>query len=181
MKRSRLEILLIVVAVLALSAGVVAGLLAARIPAANGSPPALAIPGPGAMERSLGEELGLSPDQREKMREIWEGVHGQVQQTFEHAQALEKQRDEALVAMLNDEQKAKFQSISKSFADRYDELSRQRNEIFEKAVAQTDKLLDEKQKQKYHDILKTHVRPEPPGPRTFTAPASREPATRPAT
>ena len=75
MKRSRLEILIVVISVLALSAGVVAGLLASRLPVSTNPLP---VPPPGGMERSLAEELNLSEEQRTKMRGIWETVHGDV-------------------------------------------------------------------------------------------------------
>jgi Spy/CpxP family protein refolding chaperone len=179
MKRSRLEILIVVISVLALSAGVVAGLLASRLPVSTNPLP---VPPPGGMERSLAEELNLSEEQRTKMRGIWETVHGDVNRTFEDAIKLEQQRDEALVAILTDEQKAQFEKISKDFAGRFDGLSRQRDQIFGKAVEDTRKVLDETQKQKYEQILKTHVRPPMvPRGRTFLSPATREPATRPAT
>lgn len=173
MKRSRLEILLIMVAVLALSAGVVAGLLASRLPRATEAEP---LPGPvgPSPEGSLAEQLNLSSEQREQMRKIWEGVHGDVHKTFEAAQTLEKERDMALVGLLNDEQKAKFEKISNEFADRFDSLARQRDEAFDKAVAATDLILEPEQREKYHAILKKHVRREPPRRAgVFLAPATQ--------
>lgn len=176
MKRSRLEILLIMVAVLALSAGVVAGLLASRLPSTSADP----IPGPMGPPAagSLAEELNLSAAQRENMRQIWEGVHGRVRRTFDEAQSLEKSRDQALVNLLNDEQKAKFEKISNDFADRFDNLSKQRDTIFDEAVAASMKLLNQQQQKNYREILKRHVRREPPPrARIFTAPAT-QPSTR---
>ncbi len=70
---------------------------------------------------------------------------------------LQKQRDEALVALLNDEQKAKFEKISKDYADRYAELTRNRDQVFAQAVQQTRSLLNETQRQKYDQILKNNV------------------------
>ena len=187
MKRTRVEAMLIVLTVLALSAGVVSGLVAARLPGTAGGksdnapqPP----PMPPATEKSLADELQLTPDQREQMRGIWEGVREQVHKAFDDAQDLQRQRDERIVAMLSDEQKAQFQKMSREFADRYDQLARERDEAFNSAVEKTKKLLNESQRKKYEEILRTHVRPGPPGGATpsakmFSAPAA-SPSTRPA-
>lgn len=175
MRKKRIEILLIVVAALAMSAGVVAGLLASRLPSAAGQQPAATNPvqtaPPAAFERTLADELQLRPAQREQMREIWEGVRGTVHDTFTDAQNLQKERDEALVALLNDEQRVKFAKISKDYADRFEALTKKRDRTFEEAVEKTKQILDEPQREKYDEILKTHVRrgppaglPPPPGP-----------------
>lgn len=167
MRKSRVEVLLIVLTVLALCAGVVAGLVYARLPGSmplktDNTPPPPMLPPDGAGERSLADELQLSPEQRVQMRDIWEGVREKVHQAFDAAQALERQRDERIVAMLSEEQKATFQKLSEEFARRYDELARQRDEAFNSAVEKTKKLLSDEQRKKYEQILKTHVRPAAP-------------------
>jgi Spy/CpxP family protein refolding chaperone len=185
-KKTRVEALLIVLTVLALSAGVVAGLVAARLPASSAgkgenAPPPPPMP-PGPTEKSLADELQLNPDQREQMRGIWEGVRDKVHKAFDEAQDLQRQRDERFAAILTtDEQRAQFQKISKEFADRYDQLARDRDEAFNSAVEKTRKLLNETQRKKYEEILKSHVRPGPPGAgggKMFIAPGAA-PSTRP--
>lgn len=154
MKNRRLQVLLIAITVLALGAGMAAGLLTSRLPAAGGTQR----PDPLPIERTpLVEELGLSPEQREQMRLIWEDVRSRVHTVFDDAQQLQKRRDDAMVALLNDEQKAKFERISKEYADRFAELSQQRERAFQEAVEKTKMLLDEKQRAKYEQILKTQV------------------------
>jgi Spy/CpxP family protein refolding chaperone len=158
MRKTRIEILLIGLTVVALGAGVVAGVLASRLPAAQ-EDGAVAPPAPGVEPTPLAQELGLSPDQQAQMRGIWETVRGRVHGSFEEAQRLQKQRDEALVALLNDEQKAKFQRIARDFADRFDKLSHERKTTFDEAVAKTRRLLNDEQRQKYDEILKKRVGP----------------------
>jgi Spy/CpxP family protein refolding chaperone len=167
MRKKRTEILIVIVAGLAMSAGVVAGLLASRLPSAAGQQPAAANPSvatapPASFERTLADELQLRPDQREAMREIWEGVRGKVHATFDAAQNLQKERDEALVALLNDEQRVKFSKISQDYANRFEELTKKRDATFAEAVEKTKKMLDPPQRAKYEEILKTHVRRGPP-------------------
>ena len=96
------------------------------------------------------------------MRQIWEGVRGKVHKTFDDAQNLQKERDEALVALLNDEQRVKFAKISQDYANRFNALTKKRDATFEEAVEKTKKILDTQQRAKYEEILKTHVRRGPP-------------------
>jgi Spy/CpxP family protein refolding chaperone len=181
MRKKRIEILLIIVAALAMSAGVVAGLLASRLPSAAVQQPAAtnpATPPPASFERTLADELALRDDQREQMRQIWEGVRGKVHATFDEAQNLQKERDEALVALLNDEQRVKFAKISQDYANRFIELTKKRDSTFEEAVEKTKEMLDPSQRAKYEEILKAHVRRGPPAgipPPTGTPPGTPKP------
>jgi Spy/CpxP family protein refolding chaperone len=168
-RKSRVEALLIGLTVLALCAGVVAGIVYARLPSAgsavkpDNTPPPPMLPPDGPGEKSLADELQLTAEQRVQMRDIWEGVRDKVHQAFDEAQDLQRQRDERIVALLStDEQKAKFQKLSQEFADRYDQLAKDRDEAFNSAVEKTKKLLTDEQRKKYEQILKTHVRPGPP-------------------
>jgi hypothetical protein len=171
-KRSRTQIILVGLTVLALSAGVVAGMLASRIPAVEGHVQHPSVTPAAGAQSQLTAALGLSPDQQEKMRSIWEGVRTQVQDYYQDAEGLQKQRDDAIASLLTDEQKARFEKLSKDYASRYDELVRRREAAFEKAVESTRKILDETQRQKYDEILKSRV---------GHLPGSRSAATQPAT
>jgi Spy/CpxP family protein refolding chaperone len=153
MRRARIEILLIGLTVVALSAGVVAGVLASRLPTSQ--PPV------GPEQTPLAAELNLSPEQQAQMKEIWEGVRSHVHQSFDEAQKLQKQRDDALVAILSDQQKAQFEKISKDFAGRFDRISSDRDRSFREAVEKTKKLLNDEQRKKYDEILKNRVQPGP--------------------
>jgi Spy/CpxP family protein refolding chaperone len=181
LKKTRFEILLIGLTVLALSAGVVAGLLAARIPAqpTSENPPPPMPPGP--MERSLAEELDLSKDQREKMRNIWENVRADLHVTFARAQDLQKDRDNEIAAMLDDGQKAKFEQIARKYKDQETDLSKKRKAAFDLAVRQTKELLNKEQAAKYDEILKVHVGPGGPPPDAMPPTSPAAPTTKPAT
>jgi len=148
-KRTHLEILMIAVAILAMGAGLAAGLLSSRLPTTR--------PAPSLDRTPLVAELQLTPEQRDKMQEIWESTRGQVQRIFQDAQNLQRQRDDALVALLNPEQKAKFEAIAKSYADRSAQLESTRIQLFRDAVIRTKGLLTDEQQRKYDEILKTRV------------------------
>ena len=159
MRKTRIEILLIGLTVIALGAGVVAGVLASRLPVATEE---TSHPVPGVEPTPLAHELNLTADQQAQMRGIWEGVRGRVHGTFDEAQRLQRERDEALVSLLNDEQKAKFQRIAQDYSDRFDKLSQKRKTTFDEAVTKTRRLLNDEQRRKYDEILKKRVGSLPP-------------------
>jgi hypothetical protein len=170
MRKTRIEILLIALTVLGMGAGLAAGLLAARMPGSAGTQPTGEGTGPGPApvppdRTPLVEELQLTPEQRDQMREIWESARGRVHQTFLDAQQLQKDRDDALVTLLNDEQKAQFRKLSEDYGHRFDTLLKKRDAAFEQAVEKTKSLLNESQRQKYDEILRRHVGTDAPGTR----------------
>jgi len=160
----RKQMLLIGLTVLAVGAGVVAGMVVVRLPAARSA----AAAAPGSAGEGLSGQLGLSAEQGEKMREIWESVRGRVRTSYQDAETLQHRRDEELVAILNPEQRAKFEKISQAYADRFEDLHRRRDQTFADAVERTRKLLSEEQRRKYDEILKSHVRPEQLGVSTMS-------------
>jgi DNA anti-recombination protein RmuC len=155
----RREILLIGLTVLAVGAGVVAGMVVSRLPSASAAPTTSA----------LTEQLKLSPQQSDQMKQIWEGVRDKVRTSYEGADRLQRQRDEAIMAMLSTEQKAQFERLTRDFADRFETLRRDRDDSFHQAVEQTRKLLAEEQRRKYDDLLKALVRADELGAATTPA------------
>jgi hypothetical protein len=157
MSSGRKQLLLVALTLLPIGAGIVAGMVAARLPSHSQSREAA------AAERaadSLSEQLGLSDEQAQQMRGIWENVREQVRSSYTDAEKLQRSRDEELVSLLNQEQKAKFEKISRSYSDKFAQLRHKRDQSFASAVEQTRNMLSEEQRQKYDEILRTHVRPD---------------------
>lgn len=147
MRNKRMELLLIVLTVLAMGAGVAAGLLAARLPAARTQP---------AMQGDvtpLVAELGLSPSQQDQMRSIWEGVRDEIRNSFDRAQRLQARRDDAILSILTDQQKAQFETIAREYADQFAQVTRDRDGAFQDGVKRTKTLLSGEQQEKYDRIL----------------------------
>jgi Spy/CpxP family protein refolding chaperone len=163
MNTTRMKLLVIGLTVLGLSAGVVAGMLVSRLPAT--AEPAGAGPhGPPGMSPALVEQLQLTPQQQDEMKKIWEGVRGDVQQCFQRAQDLQKQRDDKILEMLTPEQKAQFEKISTDYAQRFDSVTQEREHAFQTAVDRTRSLLNDTQREKYDQIIKNRLgRVPPPG------------------
>ncbi len=157
MKSSGTKILIVGLTALCLSAGVVAGMLVSRLPAA-GSTPDSAVPARSALMTPLVEELNLDADQQVKMRGIWEGVRTQVQQSYEDASKLQTSRDNAIAGILTtDEQKAKFEKIAHDYHNQYLEISHKRDQTINEAIAHTKALLTPEQQTKYDEELKIRL------------------------
>ena len=155
MNRSRTGMFLIGLMALALSAGVVAGMLVARLPASkssSGDDGNVLAPPPVLSERSL-DDLRLNDTQRDQMRAIWEGVRGNVHRAFEDARKLEKdQLVELGELMKTPEQQEAFKKITQKYADRYDSLVQERNRMFDAGVEATNKILTPEQQKIYAEI-----------------------------
>ena len=159
------KFLLTALFVLTLGGGVVAGMLASRLPANIGTATTLHTP--------LAEELRLTPNQSDKMRDIWEGVREKVDDCFVRAQQTQKRRDEALVALLTPEQKVTFAKTQQEYSDAFAVLKSERDAAFADAVKRTETILTEPQKLRYREILQKRLGHGPAsGPPDWIVPAS---------
>jgi Spy/CpxP family protein refolding chaperone len=103
----------------------------------------------------LDHELNLTPQQREQMRGIWSQVVSMPSQR-EQRQALQKERDEAVQALMNESQKAQYDEVMKTYAAKLAALEESRKKAFEGAVERTKKILTEPQRKKYEELLQKH-------------------------
>src|SRR5262249_55830012 len=110
-------------------------------------------------QNSLADELGLSQTQCDQMRQIWEQVQTKVKRAGQDALDLQKQRDDSILALLNDEQRLRFQQVSRDYADRFKKLVSDRDSPVADEVEQTKKLLDSRQREKYEQILQARIGP----------------------
>src|SRR5947209_14470626 len=97
---SKAKIILIAAFILALGAGMVVGMVAART-----TPP--------ASRRSwLADELSLSPDQQDKMKTIWSEVMDNAgRRNEERRRALQKEREDRVLGLLTDAQKVEYKKL----------------------------------------------------------------------
>lgn len=143
------KIIMTIFFVLTLSSGLVAGMLVSRLPGAKAVVTTPRTP--------LAEELGLTPDQNKKMRGVWEGVKVKVDDCFQSAQSIQKKRDDALLALLTEDQKAKFARIQENWSTSLAVLKTERDGAFDVAVKETEKFLTEPQKLRYQEILQNRL------------------------
>lgn len=164
MRVPKASLALLIVAVLALGAGLVAGTLGRRVMSAgavsSGGGSAALTGGSTGLATSgstLSQELGLSPDQRDRMQQIWEAVRDTSHDCQERAQELQKQRDDAVFAMLTDEQKAKYTQITTECVGKIALLNSRREAAFGKAVEATKGMLNEQQRNVYEQMIASRV------------------------
>jgi Spy/CpxP family protein refolding chaperone len=150
MMTAKATVVLVLAYVLALAAGTTSGLLADRLRSPNAQ-----------MSAPLAVQLQLTDDQRDRMRQMWEQAEQTVDDCYKQAQSIERQRDQALVDMLTDEQKARFAKIDKGFADQFAVLTARRSAAFAEAFDKTEQLLSPEQKTKYEQIVRDRLKVSP--------------------
>jgi len=170
MKTHHARTLMFGVFAITLCAGVVAGLLAAKLPAvqpkmdatnANDAAP-------------LAEQLSLTVDQREKMRGFWEGVRDLSQNSYDGARKAESERDQAVVGLIPAEKMPQYNAIMRRYAETCASMEGKRKAAFDKAVRDTQRILTDAQRRKYDEILKKRgvAFPENGGHEALGEPAS---------
>ncbi len=98
----------------------------------------------------LSRELGLTPEQRDQMREIWSEF---MRAAGGHRRALQEERDQAVQALFTEEQKAQYEELMQEYSRKLEELAQQRRELYQQAVERTKQILSEPQRKKYEELL----------------------------
>ncbi|MCL2641079.1 MAG: Spy/CpxP family protein refolding chaperone, partial [Phycisphaerales bacterium] len=164
---TRIKLLIVFLFVVALGTGFLVGLGVAKSKSA-----ADAMPGGGVVPERRGgqrppppqrppltEALSLTPAQNEQLRVIWSDWDPSRQTRSERHPQFQKERDDAIQALLSDSQKAAFDDIQKKYRQLLDQLDEERRQAFQVAVDKTKAILNDEQRAKYDDILKN----APPG------------------
>jgi len=167
---TKIKAILVVSFLVTFAAGVATGLLIAHLPPRPRGP------------SWLESELNLTSQQREQMHNIWSEVMGATMgQRMEQGRALRQERDQAIVALLTDEQHPRYDAILKEYARKDGEMSEQRKQAFEEAIRRTKEILTPEQADKYDELMKKQRergfgpphgghRGPPPGPPTEPPP-----------
>ncbi|MGD0464126.1 MAG: hypothetical protein ABSB74_16715 [Tepidisphaeraceae bacterium] len=144
-------VLILVMTLLALSAGMVLGWVWTPLQKAESSQ--AGVRGP----RPWFDQLGLTPDQQQQMDKIWGDTRQQRQKMFERFRELDKQRDQQIQGLLNDSQRSAYDKIIADFRAGREELNKQREALISDANARSLALLDDSQKAKW-EILSKEMR-----------------------
>lgn len=103
----------------------------------------------------LAHQLKLSAEQQDQMHKIWEEVMGSVfSQRGERREALGQERDQAILGLLSEAQRAQYDAIQQEYRRKVDELSQERKRAFDEAVERTKKILTPEQAAKYDELMK---------------------------
>ena len=93
--------------------------------------------------------LNLTDKQREQMREIWSSAMGRGRG---ERRLLAKERDEAVVALLTEEQLPRYEQIVGEYKRKMKDLSRERQRRIQEAVERTKRILTPEQVEKYEEL-----------------------------
>jgi Spy/CpxP family protein refolding chaperone len=156
MKTGRVKTLVVIVFVLTLGAGVVAGLLAARLPASRTGSVM-------AGDSPLGEELALTADQRDKMKTIWQGVHTFTDDCVHESKKALAERDEKIFALIPRDKIDDYNTIKANYDNTVATLQGRREKAFADAVKRTREILSPIQREKYDKILEKRLGAESGG------------------
>jgi len=164
MNKTRVMLILIAAFAVTLAAGGVAGYAlrssghhAARL---SGPPDPEARP----PHNHLPELLQLTEEQESKIDAIWKAL-GDSSRSRDQRQAFQKQREEAVLAILTEEQKVKYNAVLKDYAAKIADLGKARDKAFQEAVEKTKLILNAEQQKKYEEWLKSiHDERRPGGP-----------------
>ncbi len=93
-------------------------------------------------------------EQQEQMKKIWAGTRDLVfRQQGEKRSALSQEREQAVLALLSDAQRVKYDAVQQDYARKSEELSQEGRKAFDEARKQTRQLLTPEQAQKYDKWL----------------------------
>jgi len=99
--------------------------------------------------------LDLTPEQRDKMRTIWQEADAALNKISERGRGLRSERTEAISALLNGPQTMQYETIQQEYQRKSDELTQERQKVLEQAHAKTDPILTPAQRQKYEELRRT--------------------------
>jgi hypothetical protein len=142
-------LIIVLMFVLALGAGVVAGKLSTRVL------PSVAVP----VERPVGSlsELKLTGDQRALMQRIWEQVRDTAHDCEREKENIRRTHEANVMALLSDAQRKKYAEMTDEGNAAGKKVDARRQAAFDDAVARTLGILNEEQRQAYRQILQDRV------------------------
>ena len=173
----KINLLILFCAVVVFASGALVGMVGQRAVAKPNTDPSPRV----IVGRSrITEELALTPDQKEKIQAIWSAAVVKAgPPPTDRVRVLEKEREQAILDLLSDEQKTKYNQTIADFRQKLDTLHQPARAAFTEAEEQTKPLLNPTQRAKYEEILKRrpHRRnsPVPLGPTTIPSSSATAP------
>jgi Spy/CpxP family protein refolding chaperone len=102
----------------------------------------------------LSEELDLTSEQREQMREIWsDAMSGLGPELGQRRRELAEERERAVEELLSPEQMQQYQRIQQEHERALHSLAEQREEAFRNAAERTKQILTPQQREKYEKMI----------------------------
>jgi Spy/CpxP family protein refolding chaperone len=104
-------------------------------------------------------DLNLTPEQHEKIKAIWTDAMKNTgwQAQREKRDAAQKQRDEAMNALVSAEQKPRYDEILAEYQKKLDELRQEEKKAKDEAYERTKAILTESQRVAYDEMRKKRM------------------------
>jgi Spy/CpxP family protein refolding chaperone len=104
-------------------------------------------------------ELNLTPEQREKIKAIWTDAmkNSSWQNQREKRDSAQKQREEALNALITPEQKLKYDEIQSNYQKQLEVLSQESRKSKDEAYEKTKAILNDEQRVAYEEMRKKRM------------------------
>lgn len=154
--------------VVALAAGFMLGitLRGSRVSASDEGPR------PGGRGGWLAQQLDLSPEQQEQMKQIWSevGRRNPREDGGKRAQ-FRKERDESILKLVSEGDRPAYDAILKDYNDKLEAMDNEMKLAFQRAVERTKAILNPEQQKKYDELMSKQG--WGPGPHDRGRPQSR--------
>jgi Spy/CpxP family protein refolding chaperone len=166
---NRARVLFILGFVLSLGAGVVIGMVVGRAPI---TPAATTHRGPGF-------DLGLTPQQDEKVREIWSAVRQTDGGRNDRRHSLSKERDDAIQQLIPAERQADYDRIQQSYKNKSVEMQKEHDRLVQEAEQKMKAVLTDAQWKRFEEMKRERADRGKNG-RPSTMHGTTRPSSRPA-
>jgi Spy/CpxP family protein refolding chaperone len=101
----------------------------------------------------LTEELALTSEQEDRMKEIWSEVREKFRgNSWEARRELGEKRDRAVYELLTEEQKAEYDRLREEYEKEVEELQEASRKPVEEAIAKTKEVLTPEQYRKFEEL-----------------------------
>lgn len=113
----------------------------------------------GPPEMRLSEQLNLSPDQQNQMRDIWEKLMQDGPALDQQQRDLHEKYRDSFLSLLTPDQKQKYDAFQSDYQRELTQLDTTRRNNFLAAIEKTKSLLTPEQREKYEQIMSRHGGP----------------------
>jgi cell division protein ZapA (FtsZ GTPase activity inhibitor) len=128
----------------------------------------------------LAEQLHLTPEQQKQMGQIWSGLMQKMRANAERRRAMQSDREEAIRALMNTpELQKQYDAIVQQYEQERSDLAQEGGRAQEDAKQQTLKILDEDQRKKWEQLMKSPGPPRQRGEGRGWGPPGRGPGRTP--
>lgn len=106
---------------------------------------------------SLTQQLDLTPEQQERMREIWDGARAASREKFSELRTerekIRTQRDQEIIELLGESTHEQYRQIIDDYNEKVRELYQSRRTLFDQARQKTNELLMPEQREQWEQMM----------------------------